>query len=151
PGWLLLARWHMENRTPEGYEKAKQELTRFLENDPPSSEAAEAWRMLAEACFRTGDALGEIHAFIERAQITSVPFYDISNTANRLNELLHLRQLDINREEKQALTQRLLAVLDGRQSEAAADDFSRMAWLAIRLDQENKAREYALAGQALEA
>src|SRR5262249_30297847 len=95
--------------------------------------------------------LGEIHAFIERAQITSVPFYDISNTANRLNELLYFGRLDINWEDKQALTQRLLAVLDSRQAEAGADDFSRMAWLAMRLDQKSRAREYALAALALEA
>ncbi len=151
PGWLLLARWHMETRTEDGYAKAKDELKRFLENEPSSDEAAEAWRMLAEACFRTGDALGEIHAFTERAQITSVPFYDVSNTANRLNELLHSRQLEIDRDEKRALAQRILTVLDSRRSEAGADDYSSMAWLAIHLGQENKAREYAQAGLALDA
>jgi tetratricopeptide (TPR) repeat protein len=150
PGWLLLARWHMENRTTEGYAKAKEELKRFLENDPSSDEAAEAWRMLAQACFRTGDALGEIHAFIERAQITSVPFYDVSNTANRLNELLRSRQLEIDRDEKRALAQRIVTALDSRRVEAAAADYSRMAWLAIHLGQEDKAREYAEAGLALE-
>ena len=151
PGWLLLARWHMESRTTDGYAKAKDELKRFLENEPSSDEAAEAWRALAEACFRTGDALGEIHAFTERIQITSVPFYDVANTANRLNELLHFRQLEIDRDEKRALAQRILTVLDSRRSEAAADDYSRMAWLAIHLGQENKAYEYAQAGLALEA
>src|SRR6266480_805364 len=135
PGWLLLARWHMESRTTDGYANAKDKLKRFLENEPSADEAAEAWRMLAEACFRTADALGEIHAFTERAQITSVPFYDVSNTANRLNELLHTRQLEIDRDEKRALAQRILTVLDSRRSEAAADDYSRMAWLAIHLGQ----------------
>jgi tetratricopeptide (TPR) repeat protein len=150
PGWLLLARWHMESRTAEGYAKAKEELKRFLENDPSSDEAAEAWRMLAQACYRTGDTLGEIHAFIERAQITSVPFFDVSNTANRLNELLHARQLDIDRDEKRALAERIITALESRRGEAAADDFSRMAWLAIHLGQEDKARAFAQAGLALD-
>jgi tetratricopeptide (TPR) repeat protein len=151
PGWLLLARWHMEQRTTEGYEKAKDELRHFLENDPSSDDAAEAWRILGHACYRTGDALGEVHAYIERAQIPSVPFYDVSNTANRLNELLATHQLSIDREDKRALVQRIFTVLDSRRTEAAADDFSRMAWLAIHLGQENKAREYAKAGLALDA
>jgi hypothetical protein len=77
PGWLLIARWHMEAATREGFEKAKEDLRRFLENQPSGFGANEAWRMLAHACYRTGDALGEIHAFIERAQGDSIPFHDI--------------------------------------------------------------------------
>jgi len=146
PGWLLLARWHMETRTTEGYAKAKEELRRFLENEPSSKDAAEAWRMLGHACYRTGDPLGEVHAFIERAQISSVPFYDVSNTANRLNELLRSHELEIDREEKRALARRIALALENRRDEASADDFSRMAWLAIHLGQETKARQYADAG-----
>lgn len=74
PGWLLLARWHMEMRTFTAYGEAKEE---FLENDSTSEAAAEAWQLLGHACYQTGDALGEVHAFIERAQISSVPFHDI--------------------------------------------------------------------------
>ena len=96
PGWLLLAQWHMEERTKHGYERAQQELRRFLENAPPPDEAAEAWRLLGHACYRTGDALGEVHAFIERAQVREVPFYDLSNTANKLNQLLHEQGFQID-------------------------------------------------------
>src|SRR3546814_1143172 len=41
PGWLIVARWHMEQRTQASYELAKEELRRFLENDPQSTTAAE--------------------------------------------------------------------------------------------------------------
>jgi hypothetical protein len=146
PGWLLLARWHMEARSVEGYEKAKEELRRFLENGPPDEDAADAWRMLGHACYQTGDALGEIHAFIERAQISSASFHDVSNTANRLNELLHRHDLGIDWEAKRAFAQRIATVLDKRRNEASADDYSRMAWLAIHSGQEAKARDYAEAG-----
>ena len=54
PGWLLLARWHMETRTGEGYVKAQAELKRFLENQAEGAEAAEAWKLLAHACYQTG-------------------------------------------------------------------------------------------------
>lgn len=149
PGWLLLARWHMESGTRVGLMKAKDELRRFLENKPAGEEVAEAWKMLGEACHRTGDALGEVHAFIERSQISTVPFYDISNTANRLNRLLH-DGLAIDKEEKCLLAQRIVSVLEKRRNEASADDMSRMAWLAFHLDQESKAREYAEAGLRIE-
>ncbi len=49
----LMARWHIESRTQENYEKAKEELRRYLENDSTSTDAAEAWHMLGRACYLT--------------------------------------------------------------------------------------------------
>ena len=107
PGWLLLARWHMEERSPQGYDRAKEELRRFLENGPPNAEAAEAWRLLGHACFQTGDPLGEVHAFIERAQVSDVSFYDLSNTANRLNLFLRDYGLENRKDQKRDLAARI--------------------------------------------
>lgn len=151
PGWLLLARWHMEERTQEGYARAKEELRRFLENGPPNAEAAEAWKLLGHACYRTGDALGEVHAFIERAQVSDVDFYDLSNTANRLNLFLRDHGVDIDREQKRDLASRIISVLKARRDEAGAGDLSRMAWLAIHSGQEALAREFVEAGLAKES
>lgn len=146
PGWLIVARWHMEQRTPQGYALAKEELRRFLENDSTSDNAAEAWRLLGHACYQTGDALGEVHAFIERAQVSVMPFHDLSNTANRLNLFLRDSGLDIDREQKRDLATRILSVLDLRIDEAVGDDLSRMAWLAIHSGRELDARRYVKAG-----
>ncbi|MFO0897300.1 MAG: NB-ARC domain-containing protein [Pirellulales bacterium] len=150
PGWLLLARWHMEERTAQGYTRAKEELRRFLENCTSAPDAAEAWRLLGHASYQTGDALGEVHAFIERAQFTDVPFYDLSNTANRLNLFLRDHGLEIDRDQKRDLAARIISVLDARRSEAEAGDLSRMAWLAIHAGQESMARDYVTAGLAID-
>ncbi len=151
PGWLLLARWQMERRTSQGFARAKDELRQFLENEPPNVDAADAWRLLGIACFQTGDSLGEVHAFIERAQVSEVSFHDLSNTANKLNIFLRDHGLEIDREQKRDLTGRLNAVLKARRAEAAPDDLSRMAWLAIHSGQEALAREYVEAGLAMGA
>ena len=140
----------MEERSPQGYERAKDELRRFLENGPTNAEAAEAWRFLGHACYQTGDALGEVHAFIERAQLTEVSFYDLSNTANRLNLFLREHGLEIEKEQRRDLAARILSVLATRKAEADSDDFSRMAWLAIHLRQESLAREYVEAGLVMD-
>lgn len=150
PGWLLMARWQMERGTTDGYENAKVELRRFLENDPAGPDSADAWRMLGHACYNTEDFLGEVHAFIELAQLSSVPFYDVSNTANLLNRLLKEHGVDLERDMKRQLAERLLPVLERRRSEADGDAFSRMAWLALRIGQEAKAIEYAEAGLSIE-
>jgi len=148
PGWLLLARWHMEKRTQEGYACAKEELRRFLENGPPNADAAEAWKLLGHACYWTGDELGEVNAFIERAQVSDVDFYDLSNTANRLNLFLRDHGSEIDKEQKRNLATRIISVLDERRDEAGVDDLSRMAWLAIHSGQEALAQEYVKAGLA---
>lgn len=150
PGWLLLARWHMEQQTTESYERAKAELRWFLENDPPALDAGSAWRMLAYACAQTGDALGEVHAYIERSQISDVPFSDLSNTANRLNGFFREHGLQIDRDQRRDLATRILSVLDARREEADADDLSRMAWLAIHLGSESRSRDYVQAGLEIE-
>lgn len=150
-GWLSVARWQIETGSEQNLERARHALTRFLECEAGGQYAAEAWRLLAFVCYRTNDGLGEIHAFIERAQLADVPFYDVSNSANRLNQLLRTHGLDVDKDEKQALASRLLAVMENRKSEADADDFSRMAWLAIHLGREADARIYTRAGLALDA
>jgi hypothetical protein len=149
PGWLLLARWHMEERTQEGYVRAKDELRRFLENGPPNSEAAEAWEILAQACYYTNDPLGEIHAWIERAPVWEVPFHKLANTANKLNGFLREHGVEIDRDQKRDLAGRLLSALADRRDEARGDDLGQMAWLAIQLGRESEAREFVEAGLAM--
>ena len=146
PGWLLLARWHMEMRSAFGYQRAIQELKRFLEDDPQGPEAAQAWRILAHACYQTGDVVGEVHAFVELAQFDTVDIHDVSSTANRFNGLFRSAALGSDRERKRQLAARLLEALERRRDEAEADDLSRMAWLAIHLGNDAKAREFTADG-----
>lgn len=146
PAWLSLARMHMEVDTFEGFEKAKTELRRYLEQDSTSLVAAEAWKSLAHCCFKTNDLLGDVHAFVQRAKIASVPFSDLSNTARLLNDLLRRQRLGAGGDEKRSLGEELLAVMNRRLSEAAGDDISQMAWLALRLGEHARASDLVRRG-----
>jgi hypothetical protein len=146
PGWMLLARWHYEERTEYGNERAKLELRRYLENETPGSKTADAWRMLGQACYYTGDQLGEIHALIERAQVCDVPFHELANTADKLNRFFREHGVEIDRDQKRDLASRLSSVLHARRSEACAFDLGQMAWLAIHIGDEATARDYIKTG-----
>lgn len=146
PGWLLLARWHLEARTEVSNQKAKEELRRFLENDPAAADASAAWEMLAQASYYTNDPLGEIHALIERAHVCEVPFHKLINTADKFNNFLRTHGLEIDRDQKRDLAGRLSATLAVRKTEARRDDFGQMAWLAIHAGKESEAREYVQTG-----
>ena len=150
PGSLVLAQWYIELETADGFGKAKSALMRFLESDPTGPLAADVWRKLARTYCRLGDTLGEIHAYVERAKFQAVPFYDVSNTANRLNQVLREQGSRIQQDEKRALAGQLLVVMHDRRDEADADDFSRMAWLALHLGQESKAHDYVRTGLQLD-
>jgi hypothetical protein len=150
PAWLSLARMHMEQGTTAGFENAKSELRRFLERDSTSSLAAEAWRSLANCCFKTGDILGDVHAFVQRTKILSVPFADLTNTARLLNDLIRKKMLEAGSDEKRTLGQELLQVMQGRIGEAKADDLAQMAWLGLRLKDYQQASDLVRRGLALE-
>lgn len=146
PAWLSLARMHMEEETAEGYEKAKVELRRYLEQESSSSTASEAWRNLAHCCFKTDDMLGDVHAFVQRSKIASVPFADLTNTARLLNDLIRKQMLDVGADEKRTLARELLDVMQSRLGEATADDFAQAAWLALRLRDYDQASAFVRRG-----
>ena len=146
PGWFLLAQWHMEERSPEGFARAKEASQRFLENNPPNVEAEKAWKLFGEACFNTNDPLGEAHAYVEQANVSGVSFQDLSNNANWLNRFFTNSDLKLEKEQRRDLAARILSVLDKRRAEATADDFSRMAWLAFHASKDELARDFVKAG-----
>ncbi len=147
PGWLQLARWRIERGTAADLDLAISDIETFIQNDDNGPSSAIAWRMLAEIYGKKQDIFGEINALVERSMLDSVPFHDISNTANFLNQIY--RELDID-QGRLVLVERLLEVLEKRSDEANANDFSRMAWLAMHLLKEEHAKEFVERGLKLD-
>ena len=143
PGWAVMARWWGESGRVDGFEKSEEALERYLEFEPGNSDA---WRKLARVRRSRGDSVGELHAFISRSELPDVQYYEISETANRLNTLVGAPGGGMNLDDKKRLAARLLDVMQQRISEAGADDFSRMAWLAIHLEREGMAQSLVKAG-----
>ncbi|EMN4467597.1 NB-ARC domain-containing protein [Aeromonas dhakensis] len=148
-GWLIVARWKMELRSQDGYELAKQALNRLLENSNDVLDISEGWRLLGHCCYQTGDTLGEVHAFTERAELSHVPFYDLSNTANRFFSFIK-DSGESDLAQNNAMANRILQMMDNRVSEAEGTDLSRMAWLAIKSGQESAAIKYVKEGLDME-
>ena len=150
PGFLLLARWQLERDSPSDVDAAISNIQSFLEYDLSGQNASDAWQLLARAFYRKGDILGEVHAYIQRAQLPSVPFHDVSNTANLFNR--NFSELDLEPDVKRRMSQDVLDVMEFRVAEArSADDFSRMAWLALHLDQKEKAHHFIDDGLDIDA
>jgi hypothetical protein len=148
PAWMLLARLFEETPMDNGRERAKEAIRRYLEATPRSDEQRDAWKKLAEYCFRTGDGLGEMHAQVELCEIPGVTFAEISNAANRLNSLFTEYQI-LDFDERNILVARLASLMEARIDEGNATDCSRLAWLYLKLRDEVKAR--AIVDRGLQA
>ena len=143
PGRLQLAKWFMERDSEDHIDEAISQIEAFIRYEHNSTTSQDAWRLLAQAYWLKGNLMGEINAWLERAQLEGVTFYDVSRTANYINHKFHDPELGTSRD---MLAQRMLQIMVERMDEADADDFSRMAWLAMNTKQHDKAREFALQG-----
>ena len=98
---------------------------------------------------KTNDFVRTVHALVEMCEYSAVPFFDVSNTANKLNGLFGSKTLRVDTDEKRILIQRLATVMSDRLSEADADDCSRLAWLYFHLHDEVRVRSLTKEGLKL--
>jgi hypothetical protein len=151
PSWLYLASLYEESTEIEDrLEKSKQAVQSYLESPGDLSSQRRAWKMYQTLCVRTSDWLGEVHAIVEQSQLPGTSFQELSDNANRLNSLFTSELIAIDTFEKEALVSKLLDVIEKRAEEGDATDYSRIAWLALNIHDETKAKEYTERGLAIE-
>jgi len=127
--------------------RAIQAVRQYLQDKPGDDQA---WYRLARMYEASGDYLGELGAWLELASLPGAPFGALSDAANRFNFIFGKKLLEVESEEKRAMAERLLRVLDSRSNEGDADDYSRLGWLALHLRDTQAARDYASRGLTLE-
>ena len=75
---------------------------------------------------------------------------DVSNAANRVNDLFRQNVLRLDTEEKRIIVRRLVDAMEAQIREADATDCSRLAWLFFHLRDLDKARQYTKMGLKLD-
>ena len=82
--WMLLAKLYQEIDV-QNINKAKDCVRRYIETSPAiTSDLSLAWEYLANLCNQTEDWAAEIQALVEMCQLPNIPFYQISNSVNRV-------------------------------------------------------------------
>jgi hypothetical protein len=148
--WWLLVDLYEEVGQDAFYERAKECLSRFLEAEVNLSERRAAWERMAKLCKWTLDGIGEVNALVELCSVPNIELTAISNAINRWNLLFKQQYLTITTDERVILGTRLLHLAEARLGEADATDFSRVAWLALALHEEERARRFTLEGLAID-
>lgn len=149
-GWLLLSRVYEESDLPDGQERAKAYLQRYLENAMDIAEARVVWDRLSSLCRETEDWVGEVHALVELCSLPGTELKAISNALNRWNGLFKQQAMYIAGDERQILGRRLLGIFESNFAVADATTMSRAAWLYIALHDEPRAKELVRQGLNME-
>ncbi len=105
---------------------------------------------MAKLCRSTDDYIGEIHALLEIIAFSDVEYETVSDAANRINNMLSFRKLEVDSEKKEVLIRNIADIMKRRIDEATADDCSRLAWLLLHLRREAQAHEVCRKGLELD-
>lgn len=151
PAWILIASLYEEAGTTNSIEKAKDALRHFIESSPDDPGQIEAWERLARICYQTDDWLGDMHALAELSKSPNITLFQISNAAQNVNSLVGRGLVVLDSYEKRYYLLQLIQSMESRITEADATDFSRLAWLYLRLGDEPKAKRYIEKGLAIDS
>ena len=145
--WLVLAQLYDEVM-PDRYRPESQGfLRRYLMVTQDSSDKCGVWRQLAFSYRRSGNISGELHALNEMCKSSFVRYDQVSEAADQLNSAWATHRWNSERIE---MARTLVETLQRRVSEARPNDYSRIAWLCVHLNDLRQASRVVLDGLALD-
>ena len=144
PAWKLLAELlHEVGRDDE----AVKALSRYLELEPAD---VSGWRHLVQLFRGVEDRLGELHARLQLCELPDSSLDELSSSVSRVNGWFYRRELDLDADEKRLTIRRLRALMESRQDDLDATDFSRLAWLCMNGQDPTAAETWARRGLSLD-
>ncbi|MDI6832082.1 MAG: NB-ARC domain-containing protein [Actinomycetota bacterium] len=150
PAYLTLSQLFQELNIEDAPERAKESVRSLLMATDDKELQKMAWTALTDLCKRTQDWIGEIHASVELCKLPEQPYSLLSNAAYRLMGLMKHNYLVLDSDEKRIIVRELIDMMETRKSEATATDISRLAWLYLHLNDQDKARDYVIQGLELD-
>jgi len=145
--WLRIAELYAEYGAWDHEKRAYKDYIRVAENE---KDRILGWQTYLEACQRNNDWEGEVGAITGIVQLPNVPFYMISEAAQRITEYYYSHSASFDREIKRSLVEYVISVMEKRIDEANGDDYSRIAWLCLHINDEVKAAQFVHEGLKLD-
>ncbi|WP_439546715.1 NB-ARC domain-containing protein [Sandarakinorhabdus sp.] len=145
PAWLLMSQMEQEFGSLDRLERSAEAIRRFLESEPDSLNAAEAWTRLASLYRSMGNVLGGCDAFLKASEVTDPPLYQISEMVNWLNSSPELKE-GFEFTDRSSIFKPMARLMEARLSEATATDLSRLAWLHLHSGDTMRSLEVAKLG-----
>ena len=145
--WLLLADLFKRLGSESQFEST---LERYIESSDSAEEKRTAWEKLASHFQARSKYADELFARIQLAQLPDTDYETISDAVNRFNSIVRQPEFNFEHDDKSQIVQLLILLMEQRDSEADATDFSRLGWLYMHNNQLREAESAAQRGLALD-
>lgn len=150
-GWFLLSQLYEERYGLVGSgEDALNAIRHFIEASEKEGDKRVGWQQLVRIAKAKADVVTELQGLMELSSLGGTAFEIISDTANRINNLGKTPEPQLAYDERKLLAEKILRLAESRLSEADATDMSRVAWIALGLGQEDKAKDFIRKGLLLD-
>jgi hypothetical protein len=147
PAWVYLADLCEELEVNNA--KVKQYLYHYLEYSEDKHEAISVWTKIAKINEANHDWFEYVHALVEKCIVENISFFELSDAANTVNHLFSTDKLHLD-DENFILVKKLVEKFESRVHEGNSTDCSRLCWLLLRLDEDEKAFGYLKQGLKLD-
>jgi len=146
PAWLMIADLWRESTNSSAPVQIVEALTRYLETSRPGVHQRVAWERMALIHRKQGDWTGFVNAQVQMAELPGANLSVISAAVNTFNSVSH----QVDAASRRSFAQRLAKLMEPMISGGDSTDYSRLAWLLIRCDKEDKALEIVDRGLKLD-
>lgn len=152
--WLDISQLYIEEGNQLGKEWAKDALRRFIESGDDTANISSIWRRLADLCHLTDDIQGEMQALAELSDSPNITTFELSLLADSINRIFASSKRDgkvpFQLDERKYLVGKLINQLEKRLTHLDSTDLSRLAWLYMHINDEQRARELAEKGREMD-
>ncbi len=145
--WLLLAELYKKLSEDSKFEST---IERYIESSHYAEDKRTAWEMLASHFRTKSKHADELFAWIQLAQLPDTDYKTISDAVNRFNNIVRQREFEFEHDDKGQIVQTFILLMEQRDNEADADDFSRLGWLYMHNNQLNEAESAVRRGLAID-
>ncbi|MBX3297083.1 MAG: hypothetical protein KF762_15375 [Acidobacteria bacterium] len=147
-GWLYIADLHKEFLDPK---KEQDALREYLKTEQDIYSKKDAWWRLARVYEHLGNTLGRIDALVECARLGEPSIAELSDLANLINRNLSKESIELEVDVKRGIVNDVISMIETVIDQANATDLSRLAWLYLASQNEEKALHTARLGLAKES
>ena len=132
--WSWLAQYLEERGRSLEAEKFYRQAISAAGASPGKSHLSEAMLDLANYLEEKGRDQEALEMWVYRACSSTSTFDDISHAANKVNGWFYRSRVTLTKEKRKVLLDELVKTMEDRSKEADAQDFSRLAWLYVQMD-----------------
>lgn len=142
--WISIAELYQEGDINN--DMAKESIRSFIQNSKDEKDILQGWKILEKICVNTYDFDCQLQCLIKMCDIDDIEYALLSDSANKVNAIFKQKDISYAVEEKRVMIEILINKLEARKNEANADDYSRLAWLHMNLQNEDRAKEICRMG-----